>query len=161
MICVPNFPGDADERLFRMQNGCYSEAVGIIVRNAITTYLFAESVLRCEGSMSTEVRELESFDHRSVQGVHDLIAAWYRFQRRTERLFVLEGNLQGEWLSFLGQEVMSLSREPDFVTGVLDACIRTDREDRNSGELRADSIQRYRYGSMFRYVLPSARPEEE
>lgn len=157
MICVPNFVGDNDERLFNMQNSCYSDALGVIVRAVGRTYLFAESVLRCEGSIGKEVRELRSFDHRTVQGVHDLIAAWYRFTHRTERLFALGEDLKSDWLTFLVKEVESLSTEPDFVTGVLDACIYSNTETGYTGETRAQGVQRLRYSRMFTFTLPNSK----
>jgi hypothetical protein len=147
MICVPNFVGDDDKRLFDMQNSCYSDALVVLVRMVGKRYLYAESILRCEGSMRKEVGELRSIDHRTVQGVHDLIAAWYRFKRRTEHLFPPKGDLKGDWLSFLVDEVDSLSREPDFVTGILDACIQANTDRGHAGERRAQAVQRSRYAS--------------
>ena len=160
-MCHSNFPGDDDKRLFDMQVSCYSDALGIIVRIVGKRYLYSESILRCEGSISKEVHELRSFDHRTVQGVHDLIAGWYRFNRRTERLFPLDEDLKKDWFAFLAEEVNLLSREPDFVTGVLDACIHANTETGYAGEKRTQTVQRSRYFGMFTYTLPTARPKEK
>ncbi len=160
MNSVPNFVGDDDERFFRMQMSCYSKALGIIVRSVVKSYQYAESVLRCEGSISEQVRELHSFDHRTVQDAHDLIAAWYRFRRKTERLFPLERDLDENWLLFLEDEATALSREPAFVIGLLDACIHANTEIGYAGEKRAHSVQRVRYAPMTSYVMPRPKLDE-
>ena len=161
MICVLNFPGDEDERLFDMQDSCYWKAHWTIVEVARERYLDAEAVLRCDAPMSIQVRQLSSIDHRTVQGIHDLIAAWYRFKRRTEQLFPLEPDLSQDWLRFLRAEAIALSKLADFVTGVLDACIHANTEIGYAGEKRAQGIQRSRYFRMFQYTLPRSQSEVE
>ena len=161
MICVPNFPGDDDKRLFDMQSDSYWDFIWTIVNVARERYLGAESVLRCYAPMSIQVRQLNSIDHRTVQDIHDLIAAWYRFKRRTERLFLLEPNLREDWSRFLRAEAISLSESAEFVTGILDACIHASNEIGYAGENRAMSVQKTRYREMFRYTLPRFQPEVE
>jgi hypothetical protein len=109
--------------------------------------------------MSIQVRQLNSIDHRTVQDIHDLIAAWYRFKRRTERLFPLEPNLREDWLRFLRAEAISLSESAEFVTGILDACIQANNEIGYAGENRAMSVQNMRYREMFQYTLPRFQPD--
>jgi hypothetical protein len=159
MYCYPNFPGDDDERLFDMQFRCYSKALWIILEVVRERYLYAESVLRCPAPMSVQVRELRSIDHRTVQDVHDLIAAWYRFTRRTERLFPLESELSDDWCAFLATEVRELCLSAKFVTGVLDACIYANKDSGYAGEERAGSVQRERYSQMIQYAIPRSEPE--
>lgn len=161
MICGPNFPGDDDQRLFKMQHEAYSEALWTIVEATRKRYLDAECILRCYASMSIQVRQLCSIDHRTVQDIHDLIAAWYRFKRRTERLFPLEADLVDEWYSFLWKETRELCGSADFVTGLLDACIYANAESGYAGEERARRIQRRRYSEMLRYTLPHLQAEED
>jgi hypothetical protein len=159
MWCYPNFPGDDDERLFHMQHLCYSEALWIIVNTVRERYFDAEAVLRCYASMSIQVRQLYSIDHRTVQDMHDIIAAWYRFKRRTERLFLLEPSLKQDWCEFATTESRELSASADFVTGVLDACVYAHTKRGYAGEERAKWVQRERYREMLRYTL--ARPQLE
>jgi hypothetical protein len=159
MWCYANFPGDDDERLFDMQRLCYSKALWIIVDAARERYFDAEAVLRCYASMSIQVRQLCSIDHRTVQGIHDLIAAWYRFKRRTERLFPLQSDLTEDWCRFATTEARELSASEEFVTGVLDACVYANTEYGCAGEQRAKRVQRERYCEMIRYTL--ARPQLE
>lgn len=161
MICVPNFPGDDDKRLFDMQHSCYSKALWTIVNAARETYVDAESVLRCSAPISAKVHELSSIDHRTVQDMHDLIAAWYRFNKRTERLFTFDYDLCEDWLRFARAEAVALSRSADFVTGVLDACIEANTEVGYAGENRARMVQKARYRKMFDYALPRSQPEVE
>jgi hypothetical protein len=159
MLCYPRFPSDDDERLFEIQRLSYSKALWIIVDAARERYLDAEAVLRCYASMSIQVRQLCSIDHRNVQDIHDLIAAWYRFKRRTERLFPLEPDLKQDWCEFATTEARELSASADFVTGVLDSCVYANTDCGYAGERRAKWIQRERYREMLRYTL--ARPQLE
>jgi len=161
MWCFSNFPGDDDQRLFHMQHDAYWEFIWTIVNAARKRYLDAESVLRCYAPMSIQVRQLESIDHRTVQDVHDLIAAFYRFKRRTEILFPLESNLRDDWYSFLREEAAGLCESADFVTGVLDACIHANTDIGYAGEKRAKHVERERYWTMFEYTLPRYQPEVE
>lgn len=159
MICVPNFPGDDDQRLFHMQHDAYSPALWTIVNAAKERFLEAEKVLRCSPTMGVAVRQLNSIDHRTVQNMHDLIAAWYRFKRKTERLFPLGGDLPEDWIQFITAEAHELCRDANFVTGVLDACIYANAEPGYAGERRARTIQHGRYSEMLHYALPSSQPE--
>jgi hypothetical protein len=144
-----------------MQHSCYSKALWTVVKVARERFLDAESFLRCDAPMSIQVRQLNSIDHRTVQDVHDLVAAWYRFKRRSERLFPLEPNLKEDWTQFLRAELHALSRSADFVTGVLDACIHANTEIGYAGEKRAKRVQRERYWTMFEYTLPHSLSEVE
>ncbi len=161
MFCFSNFPGDDDERIFDAQHQCYGEVLWIIVKAAIKQYSHAEAILQCCGSMSLQLRQVESesFDHRTVQDVHDLIAAWYRFKRRTERLFPLEADLREDWHEFARTEAAELCRSADFVTGFLDACVYANTEQGYAGEERAKQVEKWRYREMFQYTLP--RPQFE
>lgn len=159
MWCFSNFPGDDDERIFTVQHQCYFDMIGTIVNASVKQYLHAELILRHYGAMSIQVRQVESFDHRTVQDVHDLIAAWYRFKRRTERLFPLESDLSEDWRRFFWRETEELCFSSDFVTGVLDSTIHANTERGYAGEKRAKQVQRVRYQEMLRYTLP--RPQIE
>ena len=161
MNSVPNFPGDEDKRLFDMQHSCYSKALWMIVEAARERFVDAESVLWCSSSISVQVHELRSIDHRTVQDIHDLIAAWYRFSRRTERLFELASDLSEDWLGFARAEAVALCTSANFVTGVLDACIDANTDVGYAGEERAKLVQRSRYYDMFEYTLPRFKSEVE
>ena len=161
MICASIFPGDEDERLFRVQHEAYPDFVWTILQIAKERYLNAEAVLRCAAPMSIQVRQLELWDYRAAQDIHDLIAAYYRFKRRTELLFPLEPNLREDWYWFLRKEAVALCESADFVTGVLDACLYANTEVGNAGEKRAKDIQRARYWRMLEYTLPRFQLEEE
>jgi hypothetical protein len=159
MICVPTFPGDDDQRLFNIQTYSYWDSIWTVFKVARERYLYGESVLRSFGSMSIQSLQFESFDHRTIQDVHDLIAAFYRFKRRTESLFPLEPNLCEDWYAFLREEAVALCESADFVTGVLNACIYANTEVRYAGEKRANHVQRERYWAMLEYTLPRYQPE--
>lgn len=162
MICYSNFPGDDDERLMMLQFDAYSEALWTIVNAARERFLDAEKVLRISPTMSPQVRALKSIDHRTVQDMHDLIAAWYRFQRRTERMFPLLGDdLRRDWIQFVTTEARQLCSSAYFVTGVLDACVYSNTDCGYAGEKLAKRVQEERYSEMFRYSLPHPQSEAE
>jgi hypothetical protein len=149
------FPGDDDQRIIDVQIACYLEIVASIVRGAGRAFLNAEAIVRTQGPMSIQVRQLDAVDHRTVQGMHDLIAGWYRFRRRTERLFPLGDGIADDWRWFAGKEIVELCREGDFVTGVLDAVILANTERGYEGEARATEVQKQRYRAMLAYRLPA------
>lgn len=91
--------------------------------------------------------------------MHDLIAAQYRFKRRTERLFLLEENVKQDRFAFLNNEAIALSAIPEFVTGVLDACIYANTEVGYAGEKRGTEVLKCRYNEMFWYKLPHFKPD--
>jgi hypothetical protein len=159
MMSFSTFPGDDDQRLSNMQRDVYWDSLWVIVEEARRQFLYAEEVLRCSTTTGVQVRELKAIDHRTVQEIYFLIAAWYRFNRRTERLFPLEDDVSADWLGFLREEVQALSREPDFVNGVLDACIHAHSDVGRAGEERARAAQRSRYANMFSYTMPTASSE--
>ena len=153
MISVSNFPGDDDNRLFDIQFEVYDQVIGIIVNTARDRFLAGELVLRYVAQMSMQVRQLTSFDHRTIQDIHDLIAAWYRFRKRTERLFPLEGDARQDWIEFASLEARALCSSADFITGVLDACVYANTEAGYAGEQRAKRVQEERYNEMIRHNL--------
>lgn len=136
-----------------MQHEAYSDGLWVIVNTVRERFLDAERILRCSTTMSVQVRELESIDHRTVQDIHDLVAAWYRFKRKGERMFPLLGNdLRSDWIQFITAEARELCSSPEFVTGVLDACIHANTKCGYAGESRSRQIQRERYAEMIRYT---------
>ena len=161
MYCYSNFPGDEDQRLFDIQHDSYREALWTIVTAAKERFVDAERVLRCSPTMSVLVHQLKSIDRRTVQDMHDRIAAWYRFRRRSERMFSLRGDVRSDWMQFITREADELCRSADFVTAVLDACIYANKEPGTAGENRARIIQQRRYSEMLQYTLPRPQADED
>ena len=86
----------------KKQNDVYGQALWIIVRQCNLYAEFARRVL--DDADHSEWGTVESFDHRTLQGAHDLLAAVWRFRndfRQSELPFVNKNSLdevQELWL---------------------------------------------------------------
>ena len=73
MWVVPRFDGDVDMEVANKQHDVYGQALWIIVRQCNLYAEFARRVL--DDADHSEWGTVESFDHRTLQGAHDLLAA--------------------------------------------------------------------------------------
>ncbi len=129
MIICDRFEGDI---LFvqDIQHDLYWRHVSAIVGKARDVYLLALRVLDMETQLGFDAKEKMTFDHRTLQYMHDVIAARYRFLNR-ERLNqcaipgVLselsdEGLFAGMWLKYYTCFIDWLHEaRPEFVAKVL------------------------------------------
>lgn len=122
MWVVPRFDGDVDMELAKKQHEVYGQALGIIVRQCNLYAEFARSLL--DDDDHPEWGTVESFDHRTLQGAHDLLAAAWRFRnafRQSELPFVNKNSLdeaQKLWLDGLRNEVDRWINYPERVRWV-------------------------------------------
>jgi len=96
---------------------------------------------------------MDSFDHRTLQDIHDLIAAWFRFSqddggqlRLGETDEGYQDRLADEWRTFFEEEVGRLTSDDEFVRAVLVAAAfgNTDRGYAAEAQLREFLKERYR-----------------
>ena len=119
MWVVPCFDGDVDMEVARKQHDVYSQALGIIVSKCNLYAGFARRLL--DDSGHPEWGTVESFDHRTLQHVHDLLAAVWRFRndfRQPGLAFADEDSLdevQTIWLDWLRHEITEWIYYPDRV----------------------------------------------
>ena len=78
MWVVPSFDGDVDMEVAKKQHAVYGPALWIIVRQCNLYAEFTRRVL--DDADHLEWGTVESFDHRTLQGAHDLLAAVCRFR---------------------------------------------------------------------------------
>ena len=78
MIVGTFFDGDDDAEIAWKQHDVYGEALGAIIQVGNRLTLFAKSLLddKAHASWGT----IETCDHRTLQGAHDILAAAWRFQ---------------------------------------------------------------------------------
>lgn len=125
MIVGSLFEGD-DLRLALMQHDVYGDALRIIARTCRRYAMFAEIVATGEQQLSLPV---ERFDHRTLQGSHDLLAAVWRYRESRSRQLALfsktrnggsgvDASPEMEWLDWLQAEVASWIDRPDLVRAV-------------------------------------------
>ena len=105
----PCFDGDVDMEVAKKQNDVYGQALWIIVRQCNLYAEFARRVL--DDADHSEWGTVESFDHRTLQGAHDLLAAVWRFRNDFQQPllpFVDKKSLdelQTLWLGWLRHEI--------------------------------------------------------
>ena len=78
MWVVPSFDGDVGMEVAKKQHDVYGPALWIIVRQCNLYAEFTRRVL--DDADHLEWGTVESFDHRTLQGAHDLLAAVWRFR---------------------------------------------------------------------------------
>ena len=123
MWITPRFDGDSDTEVARIQHDVYPHALSLIVSKCILYAEFARSLL--DDADHPEWGTIDSYDHRTLQGAHDLLAAAWRFRndfRQTELPFVDQNFLdkvQQLWLGWLRHEISEWLRRPDLVRLVL------------------------------------------
>ena len=109
MYVGPCFEGDEDMEVAWKQHDVYSEALWIIVCACDRYTEFARSLLNDTDHLEWGTHD--HFDHRTLQGAHDLLAAIWRWRtdfRQTAFPFVAKKSLdevQALWLDWLRQEV--------------------------------------------------------
>lgn len=62
-----------------MQHSLYFQIIGIIVKKARTRYLAALNVIDIDTQLGRDIINKTTFDHRTIQYMHDVIAARFRF----------------------------------------------------------------------------------
>ena len=121
MWIVPIFDGD-DMKVAGQQHDVYSEALWIIVRQCNLHAEFARRVL--DDADHPEWGTVESFDHRTLQHAHDLLAAVWRFRNDFQQAvlpFVDKKSLdevQTLWLDWLRNEIAKWIYYPHLVRSV-------------------------------------------
>ena len=122
MWVVPRFDGDVDMEVANKQHDVYGQALGIIVRQCNLYAEFARRVL--DDADHSEWGTVESLDHRTLQGAHDLLAAVWRFRndfRQSELPFVDKNFLdevQQLWLDWFRHEISNWLHRPKRVRWV-------------------------------------------
>ena len=79
MIVGTEFQGDSI-RIGMIQHDSYGEALRIIIDFAIDKHRHAERVVDVRTELSDLRDELNSFDHRTLQWLHDCMAAAFRME---------------------------------------------------------------------------------
>lgn len=79
MIVGSYFHGDST-RIGLIQHGCYGEALHIIVNFARAKHRHAERVVDVRTELSDLRDEMRVFDHRTLQWLHDCMAAAFRME---------------------------------------------------------------------------------
>ena len=119
MIVGHYFEGDDDRDVAWLQHDVYGEALYVIASTCNQYARFARGVLN-----DTQHREwgtVDTFDHRTLQGAHDLLAATWRFYNdfsQPELPFKPESALdrvKEQWLRWVKDEVKDWITQPRLI----------------------------------------------
>jgi len=136
MIKGTLFPWDTNEALIDIQSRLYSEMLLRLYSHARDRYLDACRLIEVDTDLAIRVRSMDYFDHRTLQDVHDLIAAWFRFSQDDGGQLRLDETTEGcqervgtEWRTFFEKEVSRLGSDDGFARAILIASAfgNTDR----------------------------------
>lgn len=122
MIVGSFFNGDDDMELAGRQHGVYDQALRILVLTCNRYAAFARALLDDAGH--PDWGRIESFDHRVLQGCHDLLAAAWRFRNdsRQGRMYFNDAGhpipAEPVWLDWLRIEVSDWIDRPHMVRAV-------------------------------------------
>jgi hypothetical protein len=75
------FPGDTNKLLKWVQHDLYWGMVVRLYTPPRDRYLDACRLIQTNTDLAIRLRSMECFDHRTLQDIHDLIAAWFRFTK--------------------------------------------------------------------------------
>lgn len=121
MVLGKRFPNDS-ERLAELQASVYDKALSLILGLALHEYRRAKLIL----GVTTDIEPCtlpSSFDHRTLQWIHDALAAQYRYNHIQDTDLFLPAKSQKE-------------SDADFIKGWLDHFI--EHELRKIGESNLD-----------------------
>ena len=147
------FPSDSNATLKGVQFRLYGEMLVRLYSRPRDRYLEACRLIQINTDLATRLRSMDGFDHRTLQDIHDLIAAWFRFSqddggqlRLGEGDETYEVRLATEWRTFFEAEVSRLSSDDEFTRAVLVAAAfgNTDRGYAAEAQLREILKERYR-----------------
>ncbi len=116
MIVSKKFPGDSRD-VASAQHEVYYEALAIIVKKCNQYATFARRVI-----LSDEFQtwgSVDSYDHRTLQFQHDLLATVWRYKTQASQLRLDcdedERSIQLRWLDWLASEINSWIERPEWV----------------------------------------------
>jgi hypothetical protein len=152
MMVGAEFPGDSNEVLMDVQHALYGEMVVRLFTAPRDRYLVAAALLRVENDFSDRLRSMKGFDHRTLQGAHDVIATFFRFSRDDGGQLQL-GETDSEylerwksaWREFFQLEVSSLVGDDEFVRAICNAAVYANEESGTAAERWLDRFLRDRY----------------
>ncbi len=116
MIITTQFLGDS-YKVASAQHDVYHDALNIIVKNCNRFAMFAQRVIQsadCRGWGT-----VYSFDHRTLQFQHDLLAAVWRYEAEAAQIRLDckedEVSIQRRWLDWLSAEMQNWIERPEWV----------------------------------------------
>jgi hypothetical protein len=130
MIVRAEFPGDDNVALMDVQHSAYDELIVHLFVQPRDRYLAAARLIRAEDELSSKLKLMAGFDHRTIQSAHDRIAAQFRFiSPHSGQLRLGEDEdshrqrLAEEWRQFFISAVAALVADDEFTRAVCTATV--------------------------------------
>lgn len=156
MITGPRFKNDNDHDLQNQQHECYLEVLAVIAERCIQHYEAACRIIGQEPSNPSELfknigQVKTSFDHRILQLVHDLMAAYWRWKSGRHELHMpgLEPNSVADWKTWARDEVDDWALyAPEIIRHVVTALAHQNTDQGYEAESMAQEALQDRYAAM-------------
>lgn len=134
------FSGDNNEFLRWVQQDMCGKALYHLVRTVRRKYLDACYLVGCSSDFSSEIQNMNQFDHSILQRDHDMIAAWYRYryadrvtqfrlpfsEQARHPMAALRGEYMEDWWRFWWEETDRISGDGHVVRAILKAIVYQD-----------------------------------
>ncbi|MBN9658798.1 MAG: hypothetical protein J0H49_11515 [Acidobacteria bacterium] len=153
MMVNPEFPGDNNHVVMDIQHSMYNEIVVRLFTGPRDRYLAAATLLRVEDELSQALRDMNGFDHRTLQLAHDRMAAWFRFAHDDggqlqlgESELDYSKRMEALWRDFACSEVTSLARDDEFTRAICTAAAFGNRSRGVAAERWIGQFLSDRYG---------------
>jgi hypothetical protein len=149
------FPADTNPTLKDVQFRLYGDMLLLLYTRPRDRYLDACRLIQTDTELAPRLRSMDGFDHRTLQDIHDMIAAWFRFSqddggqlRLGETDEAYQDRIASEWRTFFEGEVGSLISDDEFVRAVLVAAAYGNTEKGYAAEAHLREILKERYRAM-------------
>ena len=116
MIVAAEYRGDSHEHVMLMQHRVYEQVIAGWVGRLMHVFAKAEALTGSGSILAMQIQHCHRFDHRTVQGAHDLVAAAFRWRYTpTTPLFAgvgLNEDFEARWRGFARQEFEAFLLQP-------------------------------------------------
>ena len=153
-MIASRFDGYNNQTLMDVQHKTYGDMIGWLFGSARRRYLDAGRLLNVETDLTEALRGQTTFDHRTLQGAHDLIAAYFRFAHddggqlrfdESEQPPLYEIRIWRSWTRFFRDEVRDLLQDDEFTLGVLYAAVYANQDTGTAAEQQINLFLEDRY----------------
>lgn len=148
------FLGDDNEALKIIQHNAYTTSP--IASKCINIYVRSCEMTSQKNALYEQMRDLKTYDHRTLQEAHDQIAAYFRFLHGELHLPLISSEeeyklkLEARWKGFYDVETSELAATPSINQTVIQILAHQNKEIGMYAETVLSYHLNNRYGQAFR-----------